>query len=97
MASTIIVSGRIVVQPGRRDEFLAASREAMQAARGAPGCRAFVVAGDPLEADTVNVYEQWDDETSLLKFRGEGPSSDMRALIASADVKRHQVSSSGPP
>jgi Antibiotic biosynthesis monooxygenase len=39
----VIVSGQILVSPGRRDAFLAASREAMAQARRAPGCRDFVV------------------------------------------------------
>ncbi|MGH7418441.1 MAG: putative quinol monooxygenase, partial [Candidatus Rokuibacteriota bacterium] len=55
----IIVSGRIYVRPGQRDAFLAASMEAVAAARRSPGCLDFVVAADPIEPDRVNVYEQW--------------------------------------
>lgn len=91
----LIVSGRITLREGRREEFLAASRGATVQARRARGCRAFVVAADPIEADVANVYEEWDSEDDLLAFRGGGPSSDLRALIASADVRRHEVSRSG--
>lgn len=92
----IIVSGTITLQLGRRDDFLAASEPAIRAARQAPGCRRFVVAADPLEPDLANVYEEWETEAALLAFRGEGPSADMRGMIAGADVQRHQVSASGP-
>jgi quinol monooxygenase YgiN len=92
----IIVSGRVYVAPGRREAFLAASREAVEAARRAPGCRDFVVAADPLEADRVNVYEEWESEAELEAFRGEGPGEDLSALIVRASVRRHQVASSGP-
>jgi quinol monooxygenase YgiN len=92
----IIVSGTIRLNPGQRDRFLRASTEAMAAAREAPGCGAFVVAPDPIEADVAIVYEEWESEAALLKFRGEGPSADMRDMIASADVRRHEVASSGP-
>jgi quinol monooxygenase YgiN len=92
----IIVSGTITLKPGQREAFLRASAPAMAAAREAPGCRAFVVAADPIEADVANVYEEWDDEEPLLKFRGEGPSADLRDMILSADVRRHEVSKSGP-
>jgi quinol monooxygenase YgiN len=93
----IIVSGRIYVKPGSRVAFLDASAEAVKKARQARGCRDFVVAGDPLEADRVNVYEEWENEADLLAFRGQGPSKDLRAHIVRAEVARHTVASSGPP
>jgi quinol monooxygenase YgiN len=91
----IIVSGRIYVTPGRRDSFVATSRDAVVEARRAPGCLDFVVAADPVEPDRVNVYEQWETEAELEAFRGEGPDSDLGSDIVSADVSRHEVSSSG--
>ena len=94
--SMIIVSGRIYVRRGRRDAFLAASMEAVMAARRSSGCLDFVVAADPIEPDRVNVYEQWESEAQLEAFRGEGPGPDLTSDIVSADVSRHQISSSGP-
>ena len=44
----IIVSGRMTIRPGERTAFLAASRDATEAARGAAGCRDFIVAADRL-------------------------------------------------
>jgi quinol monooxygenase YgiN len=92
----IIVSGRIYVTPGRRDAFVAGSRDAVVQARQAPGCLDFVVAADPIDPDRVNVYEQWETEADLEAFRGEGPGSDLTSDIVRADVLRHHVSSSGP-
>ena len=92
----VIVSGRIFVPPERREAFLAASRKAMVQARGAPGCRDFVVAADPLEPGRVNVHEEWDSEAELEAFRGDGPESDLAGDIVRADVARHHVASSGP-
>jgi len=92
----IIVSGAIRLKPGQRDRFLSASARAIEAGRKAPGCRAFVVAADPIEADVANVYEEWDDEKDLLKFRGDGPNQDLRAMIASANVRRHEIAKSSP-
>jgi hypothetical protein len=56
----IIVSGRIYVRAGARQEFLTSSAEAVAQARSTPGCRDFVVAADPIEPDRVNVYEEWE-------------------------------------
>ena len=93
----IIVSGKIYVRPGRREAFLAASMEAVAQARRTTGCLDFVVAADPIEPGRVNVYESWDSEAALLAFRGGGPGSDLTSEILRADVKRHEVVSSGPP
>lgn len=91
----IIVSGRIFVEPGERDRFLASSRAAIVQARTTPGCRDFVVAADPVEADRVNVYEEWDSEAQMLAFRDAGPGDDLVSLIERAHVARHEVVSSG--
>ena len=92
----IIVSGRIYVSSGRREAFLASSRSAVVAARGAPGCRDFVVAADPIEPDRVNVYEEWDSESELEAFRGAGPGPGLTKFIERAEVSRHRVASTGP-
>ena len=91
----IIISGTIYVRPGQREAFLAASMEAVAAARSSPGCLDFVVAADPIEPDRVNVYEQWESEAQLEAFRCDGPGDDLSSDIVKADVSRHQVSSSG--
>lgn len=92
----VIVSGFLRIRPGRRDAFLALSRAPMIEARKVEGCRAFVVAPDPLEDDRVNVYEEWETESALRAFRRGGPGPELTALIAGAEVRRHQIASSGP-
>lgn len=78
----VIVSGKIYVRMGTREEFLASSAEAILQARKAPGCRDFVVAADPIESDRVNVYEEWDSEERLLAFRGSGPDESLNSVLA---------------
>ncbi len=92
----LIVSGRIYVREGMREQFLASSTEAILQARQAPGCRDFIVAADPIESDRVNVYEEWDSEEQLRAFRGSGPDEDLSAVIKQATVSKHHISSSGP-
>ena len=91
----IIVSGRIFTKPGQRDAFLEGSREAIAAARKAEGCHDFSVSPDLVEADRVNVYEEWQSESAMLAFRGDGPGDDLSALIERAEVRRHSVRKSG--
>jgi quinol monooxygenase YgiN len=92
----IIVSGRIYVRPGTRQDYVTSSAQAVAQARRASGCRDFVVAADPLEPDRVNVYEEWESEEALLAFRGNGPDQDLGASIVQANVSRHIIASSGP-
>ncbi len=68
----------------------------MMQARQTAGCKAFVVAADPIEEDLVNILEHWESEEALLAFRGEGPSSDLQDMITGANVQRHYIASSGP-
>lgn len=92
----IIISGRIYVRVGTREQFLSSSAEAILQARKSPGCRDFVVAADPIESNRVNVYEEWDSEEQLLAFRGSGPDESLSSVIERAAVSRHHISSSGP-
>ncbi len=92
----IIVSGRIYVTPGQRDDFLSSARSSVVEERRASGCRDFVLAADPIEPDRGNLYAEWDSETELAAFRGAGPGPELTAAIVHADVSRHHVASSGP-
>ena len=92
----IIVSGKIYVRPGAREDFLTRSAAAVLQARRTNGCLDFIVAADPFELDRVNVYEEWESEDALLRFRGDGPGEDLSSNIVRAKVARHIVASSGP-
>jgi quinol monooxygenase YgiN len=92
----IIVSGRIHVRPDTRQNFLTRSAAAVAQARQTDGCLDFVVAADPIESDRVNVYEEWESEEALLRFRGDGPGEDLSSSIVRAKVARHIVASTGP-
>jgi quinol monooxygenase YgiN len=91
----IVVAGRIYVRPGTRDEFLTLSSEAVTQARRARGCRDFSVSADMIEADRVNVYEEWESEEELMAFRGAGPGEDLSSSIVRAEVNQYVVTTDG--
>ena len=91
----IIVAGKIFVRPGTRQEFLALSAEAIVKARKTAGCLDFTVSADLIEPDRVNVYEAWETEETLLRFRAQGPGKEILSLVVGAEVARHLVASSG--
>ena len=90
----IIVSGALFVDAGERDAYLAGCREVIVAARAAPGCVDFHLAADPIEADRINVFEQWESAAAVDTFRGSGPSDDQAAAIRDARVFQHEIATS---
>ncbi|MGJ9412484.1 putative quinol monooxygenase [Aeromicrobium sp. CF4.19] len=92
----IIVAGSLRVAPGERQAFLDGCLGAIEAARSADGCMTFTLGPDPLDDATVTVYERWQDEASLLAFRGAGPDDDQQVAVLGADVRRFEVSDVGP-
>lgn len=84
------------VDPDRRDAYLAGCRGAVEQARSALGCRDFTVSADLLAPARVNVYERWDSAAELEAFRGSGPSGEQQAEVLDADVRRYEISSTGP-
>lgn len=93
----IIIAGAIHLKTGQRERFIALSSAAIVAARAAEGCLDFAVAADPVDESRVNIFERWESEAALERFRGEGMDEDHSSMIASAKVGRYQVTDAGPP
>ncbi len=68
----IIVAGRLYVDPGQRDAYLAATFDVAAKARAAAGCLDFVQAADPLEPGRINIFEQWGSDEDVERFRTSG-------------------------
>lgn len=94
LPSMVIVSGHIRVDPEQRAAYIDGCREVVVAARAAEGCLDFHLSPDPLEADRINVFEQWTSPAAVEAFRGSGPEGDQAAAVVSAAVDQHEVSSS---
>ena len=90
----IIVSGFLTVDPGQRTDYLDSCDEVIRAARSAPGCLGFHLSADPIEADRINIFEQWESVESVEAFRGSGPSDDQQSVITGANVMQHEIASS---
>ncbi|MDH2428514.1 antibiotic biosynthesis monooxygenase [Sphaerisporangium sp. TRM90804] len=93
----LIVSGKLYVEPGTRDGYLAGCLDVVKQAREAPGCLDFVLAADPLEDDRINVYERWESDEHLHRFRDTGPEPGQVAAIRDAHVAKYRISSTEAP
>jgi hypothetical protein len=63
----------------------------------APGCLDFVQAPDPLDPTRIHVYEQWESDDHLHRFRtAGGPALELPPLRA-ANVRKYRISSIEEP
>ena len=61
----VIVSGAFVVEPARREEFLAGRVEGMRASRAEPGCLEYTLSADPVDPNRVVLFERWASQEAL--------------------------------
>jgi quinol monooxygenase YgiN len=90
----IIVAGFLRLDPDQRTSYLDGCEGVIRAARSAPGCIDFHLSADPIEADRINIFEQWDSAESVDAFRGSGPSDEQQATITEANVVQHEIAGS---
>jgi quinol monooxygenase YgiN len=93
MGSTvIIIAGKLYVDAAARDAYLAGCTKVVEQARAAPGCLDFALSADPNEPDRINVYERWETDEDLQRFRGAGPEPEQTAQIRDAEVSKYRIS-----
>ncbi|MDQ3989445.1 MAG: antibiotic biosynthesis monooxygenase [Actinomycetota bacterium] len=93
----IIVAGWLQVDRVDRDRYVADCVAVVQQARTAPGCLDFTITADLVEADRVNVYERWESDAQLERFRGSGPDAEQTAQIRDALVRKYRISATEDP
>ena len=87
----ILVAGALFVDASGREDYLAGCRAVVEQARTTPGCLDFALSADLVDPRRINVFERWDDEEALLRFRGSGPSDDQNDAIQEADVQEFRI------
>lgn len=93
----IIVAGRLHVDRVDRDRYVAECVAVVEQARTAPGCLDFAITADSVEADRINVYERWESDEHLERFRGSGPDAGQTAQLRDAHVRRYRISATEDP
>jgi quinol monooxygenase YgiN len=93
----IIIAGMLHVEPSDRGRYLAAVADVARLARVAPGCLDFVQAADQLDPTRINVYERWESDEDLDRFRAAGgPTLDLPPL-QKANVRKYRISGEEQP
>jgi len=90
----IIVAGTLRLHAADRAAYLEAAGHATETARSAPGCLDFAQSADPLDPERINIFERWESDADLQRFR-DLPNDSPAAMptIRSAEVQRYRVSS----
>jgi quinol monooxygenase YgiN len=96
--TVLIIAGALYVDAADRDRYLAAAADIDRLARAAPGCLDFAQTADGLDAERINVYERWESDEDLHRFRTSGgpPTLDLPD-IRSADVRKYRISAVEAP
>ncbi|OKI10001.1 antibiotic biosynthesis monooxygenase [Streptomyces sp. CB02923] len=88
----IIIAGKLYVDAAARDAYLAGCSKVIEHARAALGCLDFALSADLVEPDRINVYERWETDEDLERFRGVGPEPERTAQIRAAEVSKYRIS-----
>lgn len=93
----LIIAGHLEVAPADRDAYVADCRTVVALARRAAGCLDFTIAADPIDAGRITVYERWESDAALARFRGAGPPDELSTRILGAEVRKYRISATEDP
>ena len=94
---TVIVAGKVYVEPGERDRLIEGHRVVVERAREHPGCLDVSISPDPVEPGRVNIFEHWESAATLDAWRAISPRPTGSVELKDVQVFKHEVSRSGPP
>lgn len=82
----VIVAGFIIIDPLRRDSYLASYAEVVRRARRTPACLDFTISADPLDSGRVDIFERWESRAAVDALRGSGPGDEPQDVIVTGSV-----------
>ncbi|GHE95640.1 putative quinol monooxygenase [Thalassotalea profundi] len=87
----ILVTGKLILKPDSRNEFIEKSIPAILLARQNSACEDFSVSADPVDENRVNIFEKWTSKNALEVFRNTGPESDVFSLVEVFNIDEYEV------
>ena len=88
----IIVAGSLCVAAADREAYLAAVADVARLARNTSGCLDFIQAADPLDPERINIFERWESDVDLDRFRTAGGPETETPPLTDADVHKYRIS-----
>jgi quinol monooxygenase YgiN len=96
----IIVAGSLYLDAAERDRYLAAVADVARQARAAGGCLDFVQAADPIDPERINIFERWESDADLERFRASGEPGEEdppTPLLRDAHVRKYRIAAVEDP
>src|SRR5438105_5008851 len=94
----IVIAGKVVVRPERREEVIRAALAMAEATQKEDGCITYQFSADLADPNTIFIFEEWESDEALTRhfqtehmrvFREQLP----RLLAGPSAVKRYSVES----
>ena len=92
----IIIAGWLRVAAGDRDAYLSAVADVAGLARRAAGCLDFVQVADPLDPERIVVFERWESDEDVARFRTSGDPDAPQTPppdVLGAEVRKYRIAS----
>ena len=102
MALIAVEAAIVLADPSKRDAVVAASAPIQAATRDEePGCLVYAFCADPVRPELIQVYELWQDETSLALHFDHPNYAAMRTMLndaglASAVSRKMRIDATAP-
>ena len=93
----IVIAGRVVIDPARREEAVRAALEMMEETAREPGCISYTFSADLEEPGVFRVFEEWDSPEALAAHFKTPHMAAFNKVMASVkvlgmDIKQYEVS-----
>ncbi|MEW1659207.1 antibiotic biosynthesis monooxygenase family protein [Streptomyces sp. NPDC093707] len=93
---SVIVAGKLYVDPEGRGRFVEEHRVIVEAARSHPGCLGLSISPGPVEPGRVKNFEHGESQEALGAFRTVVPRPSVSVDIKGDQVLKHEISHTGP-
>jgi quinol monooxygenase YgiN len=94
---TVIIAGRMYVDPDERDRFIEGYRVLVERARAYPGCIDVSFSPDCVEPGRVNMFECWESAEVLDRWRARAPRPGRKVKVRDLRVSRYDAGDARPP
>jgi quinol monooxygenase YgiN len=94
---TVIIAGKMYVDPDKRERFVEGYRVLVEKARAYPGCIDVSMSPDLLEPGRVNLFECWESADVLAQWRAKAPRPAGRVKFRDAQVYKYDAGDARPP
>lgn len=96
----IAITARLVIEPGRVDDYLRAAQDVVRHTREESGCQLYAFARDILQPNVIWVSEQWQSDAALQQhFATEHLRRFMQRVadigLLEMDVRKYEVAAIG--